>query len=133
MDFKKMILYIWQLPQNVIGYILSKIFACDVYYRNFVELKIQYYVVGRFSHLWSGVSLGNYIIIASNRYATEKTLRHEYGHQRQSKYLGIFYLFVIGLPSLFGNILHRFTKFDYYSQPWEKWADRLGRVNRMYL
>ena len=130
MDFKEMSLFVWQLPQNVIGFILSKLFACDVFFRNFDELKIQYYVAGRFNRLWSGVSIGNYIIIASNRYATETILRHEYGHQWQSKYLGLFYLILIGLPSLCGNILHRFIKFDYYKQPWEKWADRLGGVER---
>ena len=77
----------------------------------------------------TGISLGKIIIIRQSL-VRDITLRHEQGHQKQSKYLGWLYLIIIGLPSLIGNILHRFIKFDYYRQPWEAWADKLGGVNR---
>lgn len=75
-----------------------------------------------------GVSLGNFIIVA--RGSESNTIRHEWGHQRQSLYLGWLYLVVIGLPSVIGNLLNRVIKFDYYRQPWERWADELGGVER---
>ena len=37
----------------------------------------------------------------------EKTIKHEYGHQKQSLYLGWFYLLIIGIPSFLGNIWDR--------------------------
>jgi len=52
------------------------------------------------------------------------------GHQKQSLYLGWLYLIIIGLPSVTGNLLNRVIDFDYYKQPWEAWADKLGGVKR---
>ena len=71
--------------------------------------------------------------------ATVREFPHEQGHQKQSRYLGWFYLIIIGLPSLLGNIYDRVAHKDwsskdsikwYYNQPWEKWADHLGGVKR---
>ena len=47
-----------------------------------------------------------------------------------NSYSQSLYLIVIGLPSAVGNLLHRKIKFDYYKQPWEAWADKLGGVKR---
>lgn len=122
----KVLLYLWQLPQNLLGLALVKILKarrqCLVFYTD--------------KYLF-GVSLGNYIIFGGNW--TETDLRHEMGHQKQSRYLGIFYLLIIGLPSLLGNLYDRVfhkswnnqKRIDwYYSQPWEAWADKLGGVIR---
>ncbi len=76
----------------------------------------------------SGVSLGNYIIFDNTIYVDNFSVKHEKGHQKQSLYLGWFYLLIIGLPSLIGNILRRFFEFDYYKQPWERWANKLGGI-----
>lgn len=74
-----------------------------------------------------------------NREDQEDGMRHEYGHTIQSRYLGPLYLLVIGLPSILGNIWDRINHKTwmyskscqwYYNQPWEKWADLLGRVDR---
>lgn len=114
---KKVLLYIWQLPQNILGRLV--IFFTGAEYN-----KDGYWVTKyRF-----GVSLGAYIIIKSN--CKSNDINHEKGHQKQSIYLGLLYLIVIGLPSVVGNLLHRFIKFSYYKQPWEAWADKLGGVNR---
>lgn len=63
------------------------------------------------------ISLGNYMIFDLDSPITCNKIKHERGHQLQSKYLGPLYLFVIGFPSAIGNILNRFIKFDYYKQP----------------
>ena len=69
----------------------------------------------------------------------EDGMKHEYGHTIQSRILGPFYLIIIGLPSLIGNIYDQIAHKNwslkdsciwYYNQPWEKWADKLGGVDR---
>ena len=114
---KKIILYIWQLPQNFVGRIITLFLP---YAFAFEECKF---------YKWNGngVSLGNYIIIPKNN-RTIFIVRHEYGHHVQSAYLGPLYLITIGILSVVGNILHRIIKFNYYKQPWEAWANRLGGV-----
>jgi len=113
-----MIKYLWQLPQNLLGLLVVKV------------TRARYSTLG----CWTtpkdsfGVTLGKYIILGG-RFSTID-VRHEKGHQKQSLYLGPFYLLVIGLPSVVGNLLNRVIPFDYYKQPWEAWADKLGGVVR---
>lgn len=85
------------------------------------------------------VSLGDYIFVLNPN--NRETVNHEYGHHKQSLYLGPLYLLVIGLPSIIGywiDVLFHdnwgWEKRDkwYYNQPWEKWADKLGGVKRYY-
>ena len=64
----------------------------------------------------------------------ELTVRHEHGHQIQSKILGPLYLLVIGIPSLiwawlYGPVI-KYTRNGYYRFYTEKWADKLGEVKR---
>ena len=123
---KRIMFYLWQLPQNLVGWFVF----------NMLEAKSSPIDKGVFLHhksFFSSVSLGKYIILNEYQY-NGKTLRHEYGHQKQSQYLGWFYLPVIGLPSVIGNLIFRIEfirkRFNYYHQPWEKWADKLGDVDR---
>lgn len=113
----KVLLYLWQLPQNLLGLAVIAFTGAekkgDIYHTNGYRF---------------GVSLGKYIIFGGFFNATDK--KHEQGHQKQSLYLGWLYLLVIGLPSAIGNLLNRRIDFDYYKQPWEAWADRLGGVMR---
>lgn len=164
--FKKILFFLWQLPQNFLGALIllvnlksrkkgfylfctdsngnqKNIFiTCDEAMElcddiGVVHQKIPMYTV---KHLCGcGISLGKRIIIDSDSRLDKNVVRHEYGHQKQSLYLGWLYLVVIGLPSLCGNIIDRvfhkkWTKARrikwYYSQPWEKWADSLGGVGR---
>jgi len=130
MIVKRILLYFWQLPQNLAGFILSlycndsKIYECSD-----GELVCVY----KCKLFRSAVSLGD-VIIADNRIRIAgNTLNHEHGHQKQSRMLGPLYLIVIGLPSLIGNIIFRIFKIKnkyYYRQPWEAWADKLGGVER---
>ena len=118
----KILSILWQLPQNILGLMIL-----------FVNFKSVKKIDGRIKPYYSvkhlgdsGISLGEMIIMDSDRHVTNDALLHEYGHQIQSKRLGWLYLIVIGLPSLIGNILHRFIKFNYYKQPWEHNASVLG-------
>lgn len=138
------LLYLWQLPQNILGFFVT-LFA----YAFGKKDKRCMYRLGNDTDLTygplfnSGVSLGDYIILDQKYLSlSEKRLnqviQHELGHQKQSTYLGPLYLIVIGIPSFIGNIIFRFKKFSssaaknraYYNQPWEKWADKLAKVDR---
>lgn len=122
---KSVLLWLWQLPQNLIGLAVS-LFADRCLGGGLYEWQWR-----------CGLSLGRYIFV----YDTHRvqTVMHEHGHQIQSLYLGPLYLIAIGLPSLCGNIYDRIFHRDweklrreswYYSLPWEHWADRLGGVKR---
>ena len=125
---KKIILFIWQLPQNFLGFLLSRKASLQIKVKN----KTIYYK----KFLNSGVSLGQFIILDNSIQSSKDLLNiifHEIGHSKQSLYLGWLYLPVIGLPSFFRNIYARiFKKNDawYYSGFPENWADKLGNVNR---
>lgn len=132
---KEFLLYLWQLPQNILGLILLLWYKHEkVYHR--LNGRTFYFT----TEMPSGISIGNYIIM--NREDKEDGMKHEYGHSIQSRMLGPLYLLIIGLPSLCGNIYDALfhTSFNgwtyemsykwYYNQPWEAWADKLGRVTR---
>ena len=130
---KKVLLWLWQLPQNLLGWFLS-IFADKLDYICNDGKEYRIYFMSLFS---SGVSLGNYIIFDTAYRAyidiLDTSVKHEHGHQLQSLYLGPLYLIIIGLPSILGNIVSRIFGIDskyYYKQPWEAWADKLGGVIR---
>ena len=134
--FLRILTEIWQLPQHIIAYVIMFV--------NRKSIKpmtnrdgILYYLVNNLFN--SGISLGNYIFLDSDGYYDYKTIKHEHGHQIQSLMLGPLYLIIIGLPSIIGNIIdrikHKYFRrhYDpdfYYKQPWEAWADKLGKVVR---
>lgn len=134
----KILLWIWQLPQNIIGFLITRLSsrATSTY---MVDTNITVQVDYSPWMMGSSISLGNYIVLDYHLYHGNTmnymftTVSHEYGHQRQSRILGPFYLLLIGLPSLIGNIIqyvfHKDSKW-YYSLPWEAWADVLGGVHR---
>ena len=130
--------WLWQLPQNLIGFLLTRKHEyksgrhidgrwVDVYYKSFFR---------------SGVSLGDYIILDywyCGKACSTQAVAHEYGHSKQSLILGWFYLLLVGLPSIIGNawdrLFHKKWSSDqrekwYYSRYPESWADKLGGVIR---
>ena len=134
---KNILLYIWQLPQNIIGGIV--LLFCKLFYgineciyyiwESNKETQYKYFVCKKFP---GGISLGNHIIVNSDR---DLTVKHEIGHSIQSKYLGPLYLFVIGIPSivwagLYGTKLFPYKENGYYEFYTERWAEQLGKVNR---
>ena len=123
---KDFILYLWQLPQNILGLVVILFSRAWSSYRGVWWTKYKF-----------GVSLGNYIII--NCKCSFRDIKHEQGHRKQSLYLGWLYLILIGIPSALGNLWDRIAHKNwvswereawYYSLPWEAWADRLGGVAR---
>ena len=121
----KLLKAIWQLPQYVGGFIVSKILKAEYAY-DIGTSKVYY---------WSrsdGVSLGKYIFVWRN--ADENYVKHEYGHSKQSLYLGWLYLLVIGIPSAIWSKCflgyRRKHNVGYYEFYTEKWADKLGGVER---
>lgn len=133
----KFLLFLWQLPQNIFGLILSKIEKS--FKSRYFEIK--YHATRNPGKYMKGcaISLGDFIILDISNFS-EQTIRHEHGHQIQSRILGPLYLLVIGLPSVIGNFIDRVfhKEWDnnkrekwYYSLPWEHWADKLGKVDRL--
>lgn len=124
---KQIINWTWCLPQNIIGLFV-------LLFTKLQGAKTERYN-GTFVTRWkygSGVSLGQFIFVSE--YASEMTIKHEYGHTRQSLYLGLMYLLVIGLPSIiwagcFGGYRakHGVSYYKFYT---EKWANALGGVNK---
>lgn len=121
--------FIWQLPQNVVGYIL-KFFYKDNYTLRYKDKTIH--VCKTFP---GGISLGDIVIIKKYPHDTKSwnVVKHEWGHTRQSLYLGPFYLLVIGLPSAIWALCYKYDPDNpngYYKFYTERWADKLGNVER---
>lgn len=119
----KMLLYVWQLPQNLLGLWLIRGFKADLKH-NVRGYKV--YVSNKFS---GGISLGKYIILKKDN---PISIKHEIGHCRQSEILGVLYLIVVGLPSFIhawqhGNWCHDDNYYHFWT---ERWADKLGGVDR---
>jgi len=124
--FLNIVLWIWQFPQNLLGLFFI------------LFLKPEFSIVFRTSKIYystemrGGISLGHYIFL-NDRYWEKggDSELHEYGHGRQSIYLGPLYLFVIGIPSiLWAAWWNEDRGVSYYSFYTERLADRLGGVNR---
>lgn len=121
------LLWIWQLPQNILGIIVIL----------FSKARKDYIWEVYMTSCGFGVSLGSYIILCNTCSFTD--VKHERGHQEQSKRWGWLYLIVIGLPSALRNLYDQFFHRDwsykereiwYYSHFPEKQADTLGGVKR---
>lgn len=136
---KGVLLYLWQLPQHVVGLVLIAALRAERAIGDGVPEYWKFERKGAFSRFMSGVSLGRYILLADND--SEDTVCHEWGHSRQSAYLGWFYLLVVGIYSaVFCNwqdrVFHKgWALYDrlywYYKTRWcERWADLLGGVDR---
>ena len=128
------LLYLWQLPQNLLGLLLVHIYGWvipidwmgDSCYRQlpssliFLNERIQ-----------GGISLGRYIILNNALYHDIRNSQHERGHSIQSMFLGPLYIIVIGLPSLLWAAWWNESRgVSYYWFYTEKWADKLGGVDR---
>ena len=126
---KNVLLYIWQLPQNLLGLILYAFFKANRQVESVCKENSR--VIARIPQWGFGISLGRYIIIGQvNDFDT--TLKHEIGHCVQSLRCGPLYLLIVGIPSLWrGLMLSRGKGLKWYYSGWpEKHADKLGGVER---
>ena len=126
LSMKDFLLFLWQLPQELIGILwlmLNGMFTSCYLVNEFAEVYV--FKVG-FQR--GAVSLGRYIFV--DDYYKHKTIRHEYGHSIQSRYLGWLYLPIIGLPSIIWACIYKYTNKDYYWFYTEKWPDKLANIKR---
>lgn len=131
------LLYVWQLPQNLVGLSLPLFYRTRLRTLDYKGKKVCIY-----DNFPGGVSLGKYIHLDYYRhYPSEEQLRislsdsikHEYGHCRQSERWGWLYLPGPGLVSGAHNLLCKCIKHKHksYFNVWpENEADRLGGVTR---
>ena len=119
----KILLWIWCFPQMLAGLIVKKLSGA-------VQHKDGHYL-----YRWTqgSVSLGEYIFLCPYHWENEWNLKHEQGHQKQSRMLGWFYLLVIGIPSIiWAGCFKKYRKkhnVDYYSFYTEKWANKLMNID----
>jgi hypothetical protein len=113
----------WELPQTLVGAIMS------LFIKHYKE-EYKAAVLCRMETARFGMSLGRFIFVAS--YHSSRTVKHEYGHCRQSKYLGPLYLPIVGLTSSLFYWISVWKGGDfskkYYQRFPENWADKLGGV-----
>ena len=124
---KNILLFIWCLPQNILGlfvFLFTKIQGAKSQSYNGTVLTRWRYS--------SGVSLGQFIFVSER--ASGNTIKHEYGHYVDGNCLGPLYLFLIGIPSIIWagcfrkyRIEHNKSYYDFYT---ESRADALGGVER---
>ena len=85
---------------------------------------------------WGGVSLGPFIFVCGKRgddYIAPVSV-HEYGHTIQSLIFGVFYMFVVGIPSYIWcnskkcKAIRLDNGVKYCSRFPENWANRLGKA-----
>ena len=120
----QILLWIWQAPQNIVGLVFRLIYGWQI--ESFYN--IDAVVSSRFP---GGISLGRTIVVKCPYWENIDMWQHEYGHTRQSLYLGPFYLLIVGIPSLLWAWYWTPERgVSYYSFFTEKWADKLGYVVR---
>ena len=115
---------LWTLPQQIIGFIGYLIFRKG-YKRDYHGAKVV-----EVPNKYGSISLGNFIFVSDA--SNEETIKHEYGHTRQSYRLGWLYLLIIGIPSIiWAGCFEGYRKkhgVSYYDFFTEKWANKLGGV-----
>lgn len=121
------LLIFWELPQFILALILLIIFKKRIFKtEKYIDANI-YFVMG----FPGGISLSYLIFLNELDLNNLRAIKHEYGHTIQSKYLGWFYLIIVGLPSIIRAKIWNTYKLEdkkYYKGFPENWADRLGVV-----
>lgn len=134
---KQAALYIWQLPQNLLGLILIAFYRPER--KHILDNGVEVHYATRMK---GGISLGNYALVNTCHYRNNMeeslkrdTVRHEaIGHHKQSLMFGPLYLLIIGISSgvwcsIYGRLVP-YTKNGYYTFWTESWADKLAGVKR---
>lgn len=128
---KRLLLILWQLPQIIAARIYKMFLGRPVMKYKYPDNSDITVII---KESLGCVSLGDTIFISRNSQFNTNTIRHEYGHTKQSKYLGWLYLIVIGIPSITWCWLRmmssRLKRKNYYKFYTEAWADKLGNVHR---
>ena len=126
------LLFVWELPQNGLGFFVWIFVRSRIINKEKIRNRSINHVpsfgisLGSFV-FWSG-SENPYVLIKANN------KQHELGHTIQSVIFGPLYLLLIGIPSIF-RVLFSYIYFsknktqwqNYYNGYPEKWADTLGQ------
>lgn len=127
----KVLVCFWTFPQEFLGGLLVLYLSGK---KTFIKIGNNHYMVYMVPKLFhSAISLGSYVVLDARVSFSENTIKHEFGHSKQSLILGWLYLPVIGIPSLIRNVYSRIFKKNadwYYAHFPENWADKLGGVDR---
>lgn len=116
------ILFIWQLPQNLVALVMMPFLGK----LNKVRYdKCTFAFKGQ--KMRGGISLGNFIFLDSYLAKRNTSIGHEYGHCWDSKVMGPLYLFIIGIPSILHAWLHKNCP-CYYHFFTERWANKHARL-----
>lgn len=122
--------------QPVVGFVEDAVeYVCNTDEQVVLESKfISFYKGVPVIRTPSGMRSGSFGIIflsretSSNELSPEDLVRHEYGHTRQLKELGILnYLITVGIPSYL-NLGEKWGGGEYYNKPWEVMANVYGGV-----
>ena len=113
------ILFIWQLPQNIVALIMLPFLG---------KLELISYKKFCFAFkgtkMSRGISLGNFAYLSPTYAKKVATIMHEQeGHTFDSKIFGPLYLLVIGIPSIMWAWLGDKNK-CYYNFYTERWANK---------
>lgn len=115
---KKVLLWLWQLPQHLLGLVLI-LFTLA---KSTLEDSTVYIAYADWFRRM-GICLGDIIIIGQDS-CNGFTIDHEKMHQQQSHLLGPIYLFTVGIVSIIRNIYARLTNksISWYYNSWpENW------------
>jgi hypothetical protein len=129
----------WELPQNLIGHIWAQ--SLNTF--GFIQ-RVDYFDGATFStsekqSKRSGMSLSTFIYIAIDdainvefrqKLLTDPLLMHEFGHSFDSKIYGLFYLPLIGLPSLISAARSKQLKADAINPKPHRFQTYEMRANR---
>ena len=119
------LLFIWQILQNIVGFIMWAYFKICGDVEPIVKNK--YSRVYRSKYMSGGISLGCFAFVSNYSSTKKEVVMHEQGHMVDSKILGPLYLLIIGLPSLL-NAAFEFTKcyYSFYCEALANWHAGLG-------
>lgn len=119
--------YFWQLPQLIAAFIYYQYLKSKDEILDTCTCQGAIVFIKRKS--CGSVTLGSYIFLSPR--ATDTTVRHEWGHTRQSLILGPLYLIVIGIPSIIWAATHKSIApnkpYDWFYT--EALANKLGGVD----
>jgi len=117
----------WELPQILLALIFYAIMKKRIIQAiDYKDSKI--FFVRDFP---GGISLSFMIFLNEIDINNLRSIKHEYGHTIQSLFLGWFYLFIVGVPSIIRASIWNHYKLEdkkYYEGFPENWADLLGNI-----
>lgn len=118
------LLCIWQLPQLIVAIVMLPFMG------RLTKVADRHFNFGfQGTKMSGGISLGPISFVSPYSASKQEVIAHEVdGHTVQSKILGPFYLFVIGLPSIFHAMKYDYRKSCYYDFWTESWANKCAKL-----